>query len=377
MKKLFFLFLVLPCCNKIFAQSNPPQELHFNSLTVKDGLPEGTAMALLQDKEGYIWMGTQNGLVRYDGYKPKTYILGADNKKSINILHEDKSGTLWAATVYQGLFYYDRAQDKFIHVVTSVKSDSLSSAFIYNIQEDSLGNICAEAQLLKSRLGADLSKAQGIYLLLNSKTKKLRRFDITKTAGRLRQFAEDKNGSLWFGSSNGIYNYDYKQYKFTGYYTAADSSKKQTFYKLTQDPVQSGFIWMGTGNLLKQENTGLCRFNTVDKSLAIYKYDAKDSNSISGNTIMQIQADTAHNLWVATENGLSVYNPGKNILLIIQSMMNIRMQAVTQFMILSRIRTAIFGAVAALDYCFLIPKQKALAVILLMKNRKMDWSETI
>ena len=89
-------------------------------------------MALLQDKEGYTWMATQDGLVRYDGYKPKTYVLGQDipYKKAVYRLYEDKSGTLWAGTNRQGLFYYDRVKDKFIHIVSSIKSDSLSSVFV-------------------------------------------------------------------------------------------------------------------------------------------------------------------------------------------------------------------------------------------------------
>ena len=110
------------------AQTNNASELHLNYLTVKDGLPEGTAQALLQDKEGYTWMGThrRKRLVRYDGYKPKTYILGQDipYKKNVSALYEDRSGTLWAGTIAQGLFYYDRGTDKFNHIVSSRKSDS-------------------------------------------------------------------------------------------------------------------------------------------------------------------------------------------------------------------------------------------------------------
>ncbi len=312
MKQLLTLLLLLQCYCFCNAQTNNAPELHLNYLTVKDGLPEGTANAILQDKEGYTWMGTQAGLVRYDGYKPKTYILGQDilYKKIVEALYEDKSGTLWAGTLLQGLFYYDRAKDKFIHIVSSIKSDSLSSASVYNIQEDGSGNLWVGTRFLKSI--NDLSEVSRVYFLINIKTKKYRRFDITKTAWWFSQFSEDKNGTIWFGSYNGIYSYDYSRNKLTGYYTAVDSSKKQYFFPAAQDPVQPGIIWMGYGNTLSNEPLGLCRFNTVDKSLIIYKHDAKDTNSISGNNIMVIRADSAHRLWFATENGLSLYDPGKN-----------------------------------------------------------------
>ena len=71
--------------------------------------------------------------------------------------------------------------------------------------------------------------------------------------------------------------------------------------------MQPGFIWMSYGKI-----PGVCRFNTVDRSITIYKHDAKDTNSISGNNILAIRADSAHRLWFATEKGLSLYNPGKN-----------------------------------------------------------------
>ncbi len=169
MKQLFTLLLLLQCCCFCKAQINTAPELHLNYLTVKEGLPEGSANALLQDKEGYTWMATQAGLVRYDGYKPKTYILGQDipDKKNAHRLYEDKSGTLWAGTALQGLFYYDRAEDKF-HIVSSIKSDSLSSATIYNIQEDALGNLWV-GTVLGLSLSYDIIKAHGGEIKVESK----------------------------------------------------------------------------------------------------------------------------------------------------------------------------------------------------------------
>src|SRR4051812_15889420 len=105
------LLLLHLCC---LGQNNGPP-VHFNFLSIKDGMPEGTVTALLQDKEGYIWVGTQKGLVRYDGYTPKVYDFGI--KKSygitVNKLLEGSKGELWAGG-NSGLFKYDRASDRFI-----------------------------------------------------------------------------------------------------------------------------------------------------------------------------------------------------------------------------------------------------------------------
>ena len=71
MKYLLTFFLLLTGAVFCTAQNTLPAELHFNRLSVKDGLPEGFVNSMIQDREGYIWMTTQRGLVRYDGYTPK------------------------------------------------------------------------------------------------------------------------------------------------------------------------------------------------------------------------------------------------------------------------------------------------------------------
>ena len=67
MKKLVIIFLLGYCCTA-HAQFKKP---YFNTLDVKSGLPEANIQSTLEDKNGYLWMGTQNGLVRYDGYQFK------------------------------------------------------------------------------------------------------------------------------------------------------------------------------------------------------------------------------------------------------------------------------------------------------------------
>jgi ligand-binding sensor domain-containing protein len=95
MRDLLLALCILSVSFDGIAQNNPPKEPRFNHLFVEDGLPEGSITALIQDKEGYIWAGTQNGLVRYDGYKAKVYKLGLDEIRSISSIFEDRDrGTL-------------------------------------------------------------------------------------------------------------------------------------------------------------------------------------------------------------------------------------------------------------------------------------------
>ncbi|RDC63453.1 ligand-binding sensor domain-containing protein [Adhaeribacter pallidiroseus] len=83
-------------------------------------MPANIATCFLQDKLGYMWFGTQNGLVCYDGYNLKVYNLETTDKKEranrvITTIFEDSKGILWIGTYQQGLFRFNRTQDNFTY----------------------------------------------------------------------------------------------------------------------------------------------------------------------------------------------------------------------------------------------------------------------
>src|ERR1700753_4023776 len=93
-------------------------DIKFDHIGVREGLPENQVKALKQDSYGYLWMGTQNGVVRYDGYNYKVYQLGSPALNqlaltSINSIFEDAEKRLWISTFQNGIFRYDRHSDTF------------------------------------------------------------------------------------------------------------------------------------------------------------------------------------------------------------------------------------------------------------------------
>ena len=108
---LVFSFLLL-------SKLSYPQydEVRFEHITIENGLPENSVRVMLQDHIGYLWLGTQNGLVKYDGYSMTVYQPEPDDTNSIsnrqiNALCEDKTGTLWVGTGWfegGGLNRFDR-----------------------------------------------------------------------------------------------------------------------------------------------------------------------------------------------------------------------------------------------------------------------------
>ena len=100
-------------CIAVFAQS----PLTFENFTVKDGLSENVIYSLYQDKKGFLWIGTSNGLNRYDGNNFQTFFNENGNKNSLsgNVIvdiFEDETGIFWIATRDGGLTRYDPSQAK-------------------------------------------------------------------------------------------------------------------------------------------------------------------------------------------------------------------------------------------------------------------------
>ena len=122
-------------------------EVKFEHITVEDGLPENSVTRILQDHLGFLWFGTQNGLVSYDGYSMKVYRPEQDDSSSISggnirALCEDKNGNLWAGTYSRGLSNLDRNTEKFTRYLnTSDDSTSLNSNHIKCIYSDKIGRL--------------------------------------------------------------------------------------------------------------------------------------------------------------------------------------------------------------------------------------------
>ena len=101
------------------AQSVAPTTFRFEHLTVDQGLSHSDGMAVAQDQAGFIWMGTNRGLDRYDGYELKHYSLPMDPRNGISgnrikALYVAPNGRLWVGTERAGLRFYDANHDTFV-----------------------------------------------------------------------------------------------------------------------------------------------------------------------------------------------------------------------------------------------------------------------
>ncbi len=293
-----------------------PQKMVFEHITVQDGLPENSVFSMLQDHLGFLWLGTQNGLVKYDGYNMKIYTSDADNLHSIKgrsifTLHEDRSGNIWAGTRENGLNKFNRATEQFTnyrHVPGD--SASLGNNFVFFIHEDQKGFIwvITRDQRLKrldpqtgtfthyehdpedpNSLSANSISVFGISFLVFS-------------------FLEDRNSNIWFGTTNGFNRYNHKTDSFTQYLPDSENSGSISGNIITSIlESKDGQLWIGT------IGGGLNRYDPQTDSFTNFINDPEDPNSIVDNTVAHLFEDEAGTLWLGTQGGLDRMEPSTGI----------------------------------------------------------------
>lgn len=119
--KLYILLLVLLYCSRVFAQQNDI----YTSYGVDDGLSQSSVWSIVQDKQGFLWVGTSDGICRFDGYKFTVYRGGGGNSNTITggtyiKFYIDSNSELWTIS-QNGVCHYDRIKDRFIEVFSHRK----------------------------------------------------------------------------------------------------------------------------------------------------------------------------------------------------------------------------------------------------------------
>ena len=344
---LFSLLLLLPT----LALSFPAQDhIHFKRLSTTDGLPGGEARAIFQDQKGFIWIGTQKGLSRFDGREFRVFTHDDSNGGTISHDHVtdityDAENRLWISTT-DGLNRYDPSTEKFIHFkqqsstpngeyinhITTLEKDpegglwvGTAGAGIFHFSSDQSRFTpldLPETPLLKRQwvhlkalcLDSDGTLwigtlDSGLYAY-DSKTKEFRHFihdssDPKSLPGNsVRSILEVTDGSIWLGTDNGIGKLTPKTEQFTNYAPAPNSANPMSsryIDSLIEDI--DGNIWIGT------DGGGLNVWDAAKKRFRIYHTHLYDQSSISSDVIRAVFEDKTGDLWIAHfPSGLSYAN---------------------------------------------------------------------
>jgi ligand-binding sensor domain-containing protein len=270
------------------------QNIRFKHLTTNDGLSHSWVHSIIQDRYGFIWIGTDDGLNRYDGNNFHVYKKNIRDKYSISSssimsVFEDSRGDLWIGT-RQGLNLYDRRNDRFI------RYPRWSQSIVNSIAEDKERNlwIGASTNLYRYDLKNDSVQDYSANTLLRDKG--------YLSASDIRAIIIDSRNNIWIGTNNGLNLYNKEKNLFINYYYDENnphSLNSNDIHSIYED--KSGRIWIGTA-------AGLNLFinpkdNPKNSIFVRYENSSYDQNSISKGAVLSLLEDDKHNLWIGIENG--------------------------------------------------------------------------
>jgi signal transduction histidine kinase/ligand-binding sensor domain-containing protein len=312
---IVLLFFVLGFSEMSFSQR---KVFKFSHLTVAQGLPENSVLSIQQDKAGFMWFGTQNGLVRHDGYNLKSY---KPNKKDNNTISSEiitsllvsRNGTLWIGTSY-GLNRYNKESDNFsvYHPDTiNILKGNLIEKSLYLIHEDSEGClwiVTGKQFLLKFDPKLEKFFYPDFKEGNQSSILNLRIFAPSFYLSTFRSFSkysiyEDEEKNMWFGTIDGLYKYNNSSN------TVMKMAGEGTdFNSLSSGKVTQIIKASGNGLLIGTYGGGL---NFYDKSTGKFKWfrhETYNSNSLLCDSIINLYRDMLGRVWISTLQGIDCYD---------------------------------------------------------------------
>lgn len=277
--------------------------VRFERLTIEDGLSQNSIHAIAQDRLGFLWFGTEDGLNRYDGYEFKAYKIDPDDPYSItenwiHCLFVDSRGELWIGTWGGGLNYYDQAHDRFIHYQHDpANPHSISDNEVWAVAEDPLGQLWVGSDKGLNRLNRHDGQFTR-YMTDDSTANRL-------SANPINTIAIDRMGTLWIGTDGGgLIQFDpltetFQQYRNDPANSASLSHDKVWTILIDDDQ----HIWVGTDRALD-------RFDPDSETFSHFYHDPENPTSISDTYINSIVRDFAGKLWIGTDTGgLNRFDP--------------------------------------------------------------------
>ena len=278
---------------KVVERMAPP--LRWDRIGIAEGLPSSHVIAIEQDRLGFMWFGTEDGLARYDGiqmrvYRPRDTDSSSISSGYVTAIELDPSGQLWVGTAEQGLNLYDPTTDTFKRFSTG--KGGLSSEGVKAIAIDPKGR----AWFAMSGGGLDrYDAATGTFTEFLAKP-----LDTAITA-----IAADAKGSLWLGTAgDGVLRWNPDDNTSTPFVPPTDEDA----VAVTALTVAStGKLWVGT------DGNGLYEFDPTTHAVVRFQQDTTRPDSLSDDHVSALLEDRAHNVWAGTTSGLNRISPAGNI----------------------------------------------------------------
>ncbi len=324
--------------------------LVFQNLTVDDGLPDNTIRAIIQDRRGFIWLGTQGGLVRYDGlefrvFRPlqgdQTTVAG----RLISCLLEDSRGRIWVGTILNGMCRYDPVNERFTRFGTETGDISqIPAGWIRNFAEDHRGRVWVATSegrlfhvdpetdavttvipgpnwpedmepqiitdvLIDSQNQVWITTRSGAVHVMDTEGHRLNVLVAPTSRAQggplasAEELFEGENGRIWIAGYGGVMEWNPQTRELSIHLPDPlnPSAAINNTVRITVD--QSGVLWLGS-------EVGLQRFDPHRDRFDLYEYEADAANSLVPGPVVSVSCDATGMIWAGTwQGGLSRFEP--------------------------------------------------------------------
>ena len=294
-RQIFIYFFILLVCSPLHSQN---QSLGFKHFTISDGISNSYITDILQDKKGYIWIGTTDGLNRFDGYDFKVYKKNPFDKTTIGgnyirCLYEDSHGNLWVGLLNGIVSKFDPKMEKFTNYSCILKeSKLLGDGDISGIVEDKDGLLW----IAVDRKGfVCFNPATGNFSCYESTPDNPNSLSHNATTS----IAIGRDNCIWITTwGGGLNRFDPEKKTFTHYMDSVGIPDDVLCRHLKcQYHDRYGNVWVGT------DHSGLYCVNIGTKEWKQYSHINGDVKGLSHETVADIVEDAKGDMWIATLGG--------------------------------------------------------------------------
>ena len=285
-----FLFLTLSSSG-----TGVVNNLNFDFFSQEHGLSNNQIHCILQDKQGWMWFGTSQGVCRFDGYKFTVFKNDPDDSTSlkgnlVRAIFEDSKGQLWMGTENGGLNKFNREKENFKHLFYYGENSLLKDASVTSLHEDASGILWVGTETSLFRIENE------------SKLVEIKPANQSSFVDYYRILKSDKSGQIWIGANTGLFVYNPSNNQVQKVSLPQNVPNNEEIWEIVID--HDGTVWVGT------YANGMFTVNPTSLEARHLNLDPDNDRS---NTVRAISKDKNGKYWIGTRGGLYVYDKIKGV----------------------------------------------------------------
>lgn len=339
---LAWLFLLCMHPTDGFSQT----EVRFDIFSQDEGLPNNQIQCIYQDSKGWMWIGTSQGLSRFDGYSFVNFLPDVNDSTSmegslVRVIREDRNGNILVGTEAGGLNILDREKEVFSHPFKRIPEFMYRDISVNDILIDEKGKLWVATDF-----GVLIYDTLGMY---NSLDAGIGTTGKSLAGSFVRNLRLDNTGNIWIGTNDGLFVYNPSSNKLESFPLPFGEDQNREIWETYLD--EEGLIWIGTYaiglfivdpvlmKIVRQESNfneertetikaismgifgeywigtrgGLVKYSKESGITGFYRNDLQEPRSLSNNSVLSIFNDAGGETWIGTRNGLNLLAKSKQV----------------------------------------------------------------